>query len=112
MKTIICDGKIIEVPNDYELCGDCGYDHEYEPKESQAWHRENDVAHPLTGITHSTVTTIAEFNKKYGQDAWRLIIETFMARAPEFPGEAHLADAIGEIIIDLETVLNNPSNNG
>lgn len=31
----------ISVPDDYEECGDCGYDHEYDPEEANRWHREN-----------------------------------------------------------------------
>lgn len=25
-------------PDDYEACGDCGFDHAYEPSEARAWH--------------------------------------------------------------------------
>jgi hypothetical protein len=30
-----------ELPDDYEQCGCCGYDHEYEPAEAQEWHRQH-----------------------------------------------------------------------
>lgn len=29
------------LPDDYEPCGDCGYDHSYEYTEAQKWHRNN-----------------------------------------------------------------------
>jgi hypothetical protein len=25
-------------PSDYEACGNCGWDHNYEPEEAHAWH--------------------------------------------------------------------------
>jgi hypothetical protein len=30
------------LPEDYETCGDCGFDHDYEGEQARAWHR----AHP------------------------------------------------------------------
>lgn len=30
------------LPRDFETCGDCGFDHAYEPEESARWHEEND----------------------------------------------------------------------
>lgn len=30
------------MPADFETCGDCGFDHSYEPEESARWHEEND----------------------------------------------------------------------
>lgn len=32
------------LPLDYELCGDCGFDHEYEPQRAIKWHK----AHPCS----------------------------------------------------------------
>lgn len=32
-----------QLPSDYETCGDCGYDHAYEPREAYKWHKEHDV---------------------------------------------------------------------
>ena len=29
------------LPADYEECGDCGYDHQYDAEEAGRWHREN-----------------------------------------------------------------------
>jgi len=26
------------LPSDYEACGDCGFDHSYEPAEAHEWH--------------------------------------------------------------------------
>jgi hypothetical protein len=28
-------------PSDYEPCGDCGYDHDYEPRHAYEWHTKN-----------------------------------------------------------------------
>ena len=28
-----------DMPDDYETCGDCGFDHEYSPSESNHWHK-------------------------------------------------------------------------
>lgn len=30
------------LPADYEECGYCGFDHEYEPQAAAEWHKEND----------------------------------------------------------------------
>ena len=30
------------VPDDYEACGECGFDHEYEPNEAAKAHKELD----------------------------------------------------------------------
>lgn len=32
----------IYLPEDYETCGDCGFDHDYEPAQAAVWH----TAHP------------------------------------------------------------------
>lgn len=39
------DGHMEEVPADYEICADCGFDHEYEPSEA---HRAHELAHEET----------------------------------------------------------------
>lgn len=31
-----------DLPTDYEACGSCGYDHDYEYEEASKWHTEND----------------------------------------------------------------------
>ena len=31
----------MSLPVDYESCGDCGFDHEYEPTDAHAWHSAN-----------------------------------------------------------------------
>lgn len=31
-----------QIVPDYEPCGECGFDHSYEPKESSSWHEKND----------------------------------------------------------------------
>jgi hypothetical protein len=38
----VSEKKDPEVPDDYEQCDECGYDHEYEPKESAAAHKKLD----------------------------------------------------------------------
>ncbi len=35
----------VELPSDYEPCGECGWDHEYEPAMAVAWHKENPCAY-------------------------------------------------------------------
>ena len=30
-----------EAPEDYETCGECGFDHSYEPEESMNWHKKH-----------------------------------------------------------------------
>lgn len=37
------DPLVDYVPSDYEACGECGYDHEYEYTEAHRWH--SDPAH-------------------------------------------------------------------
>lgn len=43
-----------DMPKDYEACGECGYDHEYECEEAHAWH----LAHPCSycDYNHETKT--------------------------------------------------------
>jgi len=36
-----------DVPADYEACGTCGYDHEYEPAEAQAAHKKMGDIDPM-----------------------------------------------------------------
>lgn len=31
----------LDIPRDYEPCADCGFDHEYEWIEAQAWHEKD-----------------------------------------------------------------------
>lgn len=33
--------QVSRLPSDYETCGDCGFDHEYETSEANTWHRDN-----------------------------------------------------------------------
>lgn len=35
------EGEAIKVPDDYESCGDCGYDHDYEYEQAHSWHTKN-----------------------------------------------------------------------
>jgi site-specific DNA-methyltransferase (adenine-specific) len=37
------------LPCDYEACGDCGYDHEYEFNQAYAWHSENGAKETTLG---------------------------------------------------------------
>lgn len=46
-----------------------------------------------------------KFLKKWGTDGWRLLIAEFMQRAPEFPGDGDLANKLGEMVADLDSVL-------
>lgn len=44
---MMCDGcaKYIDpkyiIPADYEACGECGFDHDYETNEAVSWHSSN-----------------------------------------------------------------------
>jgi len=40
---------------DYEPCGDCGYDHEYEPEEAYEWHKNNPCSY-------------CEYDEKHGHE--------------------------------------------
>lgn len=31
--------KVSRLPSDYETCGDCGFDHDYEAPEAVTWHK-------------------------------------------------------------------------
>lgn len=33
------------LPSDYEACGQCGFDHAYEPNEAHKWHSANETPH-------------------------------------------------------------------
>ncbi len=44
-------GQIV-ILDDYEACGDCGYDHEYEPEEAAQWH----LAHPCSYCRYNEET--------------------------------------------------------
>lgn len=35
------EGEAIKVPDDYESCGDCGYDHDYEYEQAHSWHTKH-----------------------------------------------------------------------
>jgi hypothetical protein len=32
---------VADLPEDYEPCGDCGYDHDYEYEQAHSWHTKN-----------------------------------------------------------------------
>lgn len=40
MKEITVDDQTFLVPEDYEVCAECGFDHQYESPEAQAVHRQ------------------------------------------------------------------------
>jgi hypothetical protein len=44
LKTFHSDGTT-KTPADYEECGDCGFDHDYEPAQAAAWHKVNPGAY-------------------------------------------------------------------
>lgn len=31
----------VELPSDYEACGECGFDHDYEYEQAHKWHTEH-----------------------------------------------------------------------
>jgi len=38
-----------ELPDDYEACAECGFDHAYEYEEAYRWHSENLISCPECG---------------------------------------------------------------
>lgn len=43
------------VPADFEECGDCGFDHDYEYERAAEWHRDNPCSYcPYINATHAT----------------------------------------------------------
>ena len=48
---------------------------------------------------------IEAFKAKYGTRTLGLLIGSFIAQAPKFPGDNHLAQEIGKIMGDLEFAL-------
>lgn len=57
-----------ETPSDYETCGYCGFDHEYEPSHSKAWHEANPCSYcnynPNTKEHEETCSTLNPSGKK------------------------------------------------
>lgn len=51
------------------------------------------------------INNINEFKSKYGEVGWRFLIEEFIRRAPEFPGDRKIAAEIGIMCADLESAL-------
>ena len=49
--------------------------------------------------------TAKDFIKKWGVEGWMLLIEDFIRRAPDFPGDCEAAKKIGEVVADLSDVL-------
>lgn len=39
-----------KLPTDYEPCGECGYDHSYEPQEAYDWHKKSDENHVVDKV--------------------------------------------------------------
>ena len=56
--------------------------------------------------------TIEMFIAKYGSHGWRLAIDEFIARAPQFPGNVKLAEVINQIMADLGAALANSREGG
>ncbi len=50
-----------DVPEDYEPCGECGWDHEYEPQQAIAWHKANPCSYctfdKVKGVHESSCST-------------------------------------------------------
>lgn len=62
-----------ELPLDYETCGDCGFDHEYEYAEAADWHTANPGS-------YSRETPVV-IEKVHGSDLKRaVIVERLMVR--------------------------------
>jgi hypothetical protein len=58
------------------------------------------------------VLTISDFQKKYGAKgfAFRHVLEEFIYRSPDFPGAMDMAKALGEMMADLESALQDHHN--
>ncbi len=50
---------------------------------------------------------IKDFCRKYGYRGLSCVVEEFIRRAPGFPGDLELAEALGKILVDLESGLKN-----
>jgi hypothetical protein len=50
-----------DLPSDYESCGECNFDHTYEPAESHKWHKEHselqDAEKDLKNLMHDLKST-------------------------------------------------------
>lgn len=60
-----------------------------------------------TGEKESAVTNLPEFVAKYGQHGARLLVESFIRAAPEFPGDVNIANDLAILMADLQSVLKN-----
>ena len=41
--------------SDYEPCGDCGFDHDYEYPQAYAWHTANPGSHSTDSVSVSSI---------------------------------------------------------
>lgn len=61
-------------------------------------------------IDMTPVSNRADFIKKYkSQDAWKIPVEEFIRRSPDFKGDIQLAKLIGVLMADLEFALRFPT---
>jgi hypothetical protein len=42
----------IDLPEDYDACGECEYDHRYQPNEAERWHQDNPCSGCVYDMTH------------------------------------------------------------
>ena len=62
------DAKQEEKADDYEPCGMCGFDHDYEYEEAFAWHKDDILGEPtVLGTTHEYKNDIKINEKESGK---------------------------------------------
>jgi len=51
------------------------------------------------------ISNFSEFKQKYGRRYASILISEYVLRSPEFDGDIELAKRLGELIADLETIM-------
>ncbi len=89
-----------ELPSDYETCGDCGFDHDYEPEVAAAWHTNNPGSYPWEVVTvklHGS-NYRPDFEKMYEEAGREVAREQLVQALIQHTGdESHSRDLVGRI---------------
>jgi len=92
------------LPEDYSTCGDCGYDHSYEPIESSKWH----LAHPTKSDSEAELGDDIRFraglddnSDEFDEDMRENSMDPEVESADEFEEEDMFAGASVQNIQDL-----------
>lgn len=88
--------------DDYEPCADCGYDHSYEPLESQAWHKKHGA--PSIGV--SPYDTESERERKLRGEA--MVIRGSMRQLMESDILTDDADELEQKVAKKRTDVSGP----